>query len=236
MARWLAAAAFVAVLLLVVRAAADPLRAATPLNPTDARVLMLAPSVEVYEIGAGGQSALKAEWTEAARGHVRVALEAELGARKATVVAYQAPEAGDRQAAHLQIFKVHGLVAQMVLRHAYGGDNARLPSKEGRFDWSLGPGARALGEDHEDAGYALFVTFTEGHSSGGRVAMNVAAAVLGGAIVTGRQTGIASLVDLKTGDVVWFHRNRESDGDLRTAEAAAKAVRRLLKEFPLSAK
>jgi hypothetical protein len=234
MAPSLVVAAFVAILTLAVPVAADPLRATTSVNLTGARIVMVAPSVEVYEIGAGGQSALKADWTEAARGHVRAALEAELVARKTTVVTYRPPEAGDRQAEHLQIFKVHALVAQTVMRHAYGGDDARLPSKEGRFEWSLGPRARVLAEDHVDAGYALFVTFVEGHSSGGRVAMNVAAVVLGGSIVTGRQTGIASLVNLETGDVVWFNLNRESDGDLRTAEDATKAVRRLLKEFPPS--
>jgi len=132
----------------------------------------------------------------------------------------------------MQVTKVHTLVAQTIVRHEYGGDKLRLPSKAGRFDWSVGPGAEVIRQDNAEADYALFVEFIEGHSSGGRVAVNVAAAVLGGPIITGAQTGVASLVDLRTGDVVWFHRNRETDGDLRTPGGARKAVGRLLKELP----
>jgi hypothetical protein len=212
-------------------AAAEPRRAAGTVTLGDARIVMFPASVEVYEIGAGGP-VLKQDWTETAREHVRRVLERELAQRKITVVPYQEPEPGERRLQHIQIVKVHGLVGQAILRHSYGGEITRLPNKAGRFDWSLGPGASALREDHGDADYALFVSFAEGHSSGGRVAMNVAGAILGGQIVTGRQTGLASLVDLKTGDVVWFHRNVESDGDLRTESDAAKAVKRLFKELP----
>ena len=214
-------------------AVAAPLKAATPMILTDARILVLPPDVKVYEIGAGGQVVLKTEWTDTAREHVRTALEAELVGRKSIVVRYRAPETPDRQLSHLQIFKVHGLVKEAVLDHAYGGDEARLPSKAGRFDWSVGPGAHVLGEDHGDAGYALFVTFVQGHTSGGRDAMNVASYIIGGSVITGRQTGIASFVDLRTGNIIWFNKNLGDSPDLRTAVDAAKAVHRLLKEFPL---
>ena len=211
---------------------ADPRRSPAPFKLGDARIVLFAPSVAVYELGAGGQMALKQDWTDAAHGHVLNAIEAALGAGKATVVPYQPPEVAERRAAHMQVTKVHTLVAQTIVRHEYGGDKLRLPSKAGRFDWSVGPGAEVIRQDNAEADYALFVEFIEGHSSGGRVAVNVAAAVLGGPIITGAQTGVASLVDLRTGDVVWFHRNRETDGDLRTPGGARKAVGRLLKELP----
>jgi len=211
---------------------ADPRRSPAPFKLGDARIVLFAPSVAVYQLGAGGQMALKQDWTDAAHGHVLNAIEAALAAGKATVVPYQPPEVAERRAAHMQVTKVHTLVAQTIVRHEYGGDKLRLPSKAGRFDWSVGPGAEVIRQDNAEADYALFVEFIEGHSSGGRVAVNVAAAVLGGPIITGAQTGVASLVDLRTGDVVWFHRNRETDGDLRTPGGARKAVGRLLKELP----
>jgi len=211
---------------------ADPRRSPAPFKLGAAPIVLFAPSVAVYELGAGGQMALKQDWTDAAHGHVLNAIEAALAAGKATVVPYQPPEVAERRAAHMQVTKVHTLVAQTIVRHEYGGDKLRLPSKAGRFDWSVGPGAEVIRQDNAEADYALFVEFIEGHSSGGRVAVNVAAAVLGGPIITGAQTGVASLVDLRTGDVVWFHRNRETDGDLRTPGGARKAVGRLLKELP----
>lgn len=213
-------------------AEADPRQPAGFVKVADGRVIFFPPSVEVYEIAAGGPPLLKQDWTEAARQHVRQALETTLTERNATLVAYRDPEVGERRMQHIQIVKVHALVSQAIQLHSYGGDAQRLPNKAGRFDWTLGPSATALSDDHDGADYALFVTFIEGHSSGGRVAMNVAAAVLGGVVVTGRQTGIASLVDLKTGDIVWYHRNVESDGNLRTADDARKAIGRLLKGFP----
>ncbi len=49
----------------------------------------------------------------------------------------------------------------------------------------------------------------------------------------GMQVGFASLVDLQTGDVVWFNRLVNQAGDLRTVEPARKAVDELLTDFPL---
>jgi hypothetical protein len=230
--RWRLAAALAALVSTAPLAYGEPLRAAGVVKLTDTRILLFPASVEVYEIVAGGQPTLKQDWTQTARDHLKTALETELTEKKATLLSYRDPQTPERQFKHVQIVKVHALVSQAILRHRYGGDAQRLPNKAGRFDWTLGSGASALREDHDDADYALFVHFVEGHSSGGRVAMNVAAAVFGGMVVTGRQTGLASLLDLRTGDVVWYNRNVESDGDLRTLDDARKAVRRLLKELP----
>ena len=224
--------ALVLVGLAVGAAGAAPRRAAGATNVGDARIVHFPAHVEVYEIVAGGAPVLKQDWTEAAREHVRQAVAGEFAERGAVLVPYQEPEASERRLQHVQVVKVHGLVSQAILRHSYGGAMQQLPSKAGRFDWTVGPGASALRDDHGNADYALFVSFVQGHTSGGRAAMNVAAAVLGGPIVTGRQTGIASLMDLRTGDIVWFHQNVESGADLRTAPEALQAVRRLLREFP----
>ena len=220
------------ILLATIVAHSDPRHSASAAKLADARVVVFPPSASVYEIVAGGQPVLRQEWSEAASGYVATAVAAALTAGRVTVVQYQPPEVAERRAAHLQVTKVHALVAQAINRHEYGGDKLRLPSMAGRFDWSVGPGAEVIRQDNGDADYALFVEFIEGHSSGGRVAMNVAAAVLGGRIVTGMQTGMASLVDLRTGDVVWFHRNRESSGDLRTSDGARKAIGALLQALP----
>jgi len=48
----------------------------------------------------------------------------------------------------------------------------------------------------------------------------------------GQQWGAASLVDLRTGNLVWVNQLASPVGDLRTAESARKAVRSLLGSLP----
>jgi len=68
-------------------------------------------------------------------------------------------------------------------------------------------------------------------SSERKVAM-FAFALLGVGLGGGMQTGYASLVDLKTGQVMWFNKLLRASGDLREAEAAAETVKALLDQFP----
>jgi hypothetical protein len=70
-------------------------------------------------------------------------------------------------------------------------------------------------------------------SSGGRVALQLMAALIGIGIPGGQQLGFASLVDLRTGDVVWFNRLASTVGDLRKEESAHTAIENLLSEIPL---
>jgi hypothetical protein len=54
--------------------------------------------------------------------------------------------------------------------------------------------------------------------------------LLGAAVPGGSQVGFASVVDLKTGDIVWFNRLVRGAGDLRTPEAAAETVKALVSD------
>jgi len=45
--------------------------------------------------------------------------------------------------------------------------------------------------------------------------------------------GFASLVDLKTGNIVWFNRLFSTRGDLRTKEPAQQTIDALIKGMPL---
>ena len=61
----------------------------------------------------------------------------------------------------------------------------------------------------------------------------IAAAILFGVNVEGgTQLGFASLVDLRTGDIVWFNRLVSKYGDLRSPERARAAVQNLLADMP----
>ena len=58
------------------------------------------------------------------------------------------------------------------------------------------------------------------------------AAVAGGVADTGSEQGFASLVDLRTGDIVWFNIVTAGSGELRKKEGAAAAVAKLFKDLP----
>ena len=107
----------------------------------------------------------------------------------------------------------------------------KLPSKDGRFDWSLGPGVAEFAEEY-DADYGLFTFYRDEQASGGRVAFFVLAAAAGVAVPLGAEYGFASLVDLRTGDVVWFNVVNAGSGELRDPEGAVTAVNALFKDIP----
>jgi len=48
----------------------------------------------------------------------------------------------------------------------------------------------------------------------------------------GTQRGFASLVDLRTGDVVWYNRLLRAKGDMRNAKGARETADALLRGFP----
>ena len=82
--------------------------------------------------------------------------------------------------------------------------------------------------------YALFLHAEDSFASTGRVALQVlgiagcfvgfCAPNMGG----GSQFAYASLVNLRTGEVVWFNVLQSRIGDIRTPEGAAVMVERLL--------
>lgn len=206
-------------------------------DPANARVLVLPVDVEVGSLLAGGTVEPRADWTEMARGHVQAALHARIGRAKATGVDAK-PDLFAPESPHLQILKLNEAVGVSILEGRFS--QTPLPTTKDRFDYTLGPSVQSLAADL-DVNYALFVFMRDSYASGGRQALMVGgvAACLGtlGAVCIipsgGTQVGFASLVELKTGDVVWFNRLISETGDVREPEPAAKAIDRLLKDFPL---
>jgi hypothetical protein len=82
------------------------------------------------------------------------------------------------------------------------------------------------------ADYALFTWIRDSYASGQRKATMLALALLGAISVGGEQVGYASLVDLRSGRVVWFKRLDRMSGDLREPATAKETVETLLKGFP----
>jgi hypothetical protein len=196
----------------------------------DHKILIMDMDVELSQLVAGGIEEPKADWTQAAQAHVNHAVVAEMTARGANTTAFVEPSETAMADHFRQLKLLNDVVAIAIFQNEMLGLN--LPTKKHGFDWTLGPGVKALRERF-NADFALFGYVRDSYSSDGQVAMNIAMVLLGGSVQTGQQIGVMNLVDLNSGKVVWFNVMSSSVGDLRTADGASKAVKSMLAGMPL---
>jgi hypothetical protein len=207
----------------------------------DYKLLVLRPDISVGLITPGGMVEPRADWTEQARSSVTEALRAQQAARGAkTLFIERRTELPGVTAEEIaEVERINLAVAQSIVLHKYLGQY--LPTKRDKgLDWTLGQDAVRIGQK---AGYdyALFLHAEDQVASTGRIALGILGAAgcfvgfcapnIGGAT----QLNYASLVDLKTGQVVWFNVVRAGSqvpgikfGDLRTPEGAEQMIERLL--------
>ena len=203
-----------------------------PTPAASSQVLLMPMDVELSELTAGGLVEPNAAWTQAGAGNVAQAVAGVLNDAQRPFRDYQPDQQpAERVQIHTQVVKLHEAVGRTILTHKYRPE-LELPTKEGLFDWTLGEGATALRQD-TDADYALFVYFRDSFSSPGRKALIFAAALFGVGVPGGVQTGFASLVDLRTGNIVWFNTHLSGEADLREAESATTSTQALLTGLPL---
>ncbi|WP_380787294.1 hypothetical protein [Sphingomonas sp. R86521] len=195
------------------------------------RLIVMRPDVSVGLLTAGGVVELREEWATAARGNILRAIEAQQAGRGGTVtIAATRDVTGSTPAAVADLDRLHQAVGTAIRVHKYAG--MTLPTKRDRFDWTLGDDAvrfgRATGYD-----YALFLHAEDSFASSGRVAvqaLGVLGCVVGFCVLPhgGRQAAFASLVDLRTGRIVWFNALASGVGDIRDPPGADRMIARLL--------
>ncbi len=207
----------------------------------DYKLLVMRPDVTVGSVTTGGLVEPRADWTETARAKLLAALKAQQLTRggKTLVLDRRDSLPGVPADTIAELERLHYAVGSSIALHKYSG--AYLPTKRRKgLDYTLGEDAVALGR-RTGYDYALFLHAEDSFASGGRVALQVlgiagclvgfCAPNIGGA----GQFAYASLVDLHTGDVVWFNVLSAGSqvagikmGDLRTDAGAAQMVERLL--------
>lgn len=207
-----------------VRTAQDP--AGKPMR-IDGSVVLVEPDIELYAVGAGGVQEPRKAWTESARRLYPQAARELLQAQGIPLrpdFALPADAGPENRLRQLQL--LNQAVSISILSYGRGGT---LRNKHGKFDWSLGPGVADL-RQATGADYALFTYVRDSYTSGGRAAMRVLGfLLLGGDIGGGVQVGLASLVDLRTGQVVWHNLLLDQTGDLRDPAGARETAGDLLK-------
>ena len=190
-------------------------------------VAVMPVDVELFELSAGGVAEPKADWTAAAHKHLMDAFGAQIQGLKLKSVSVSEKEADDFAD---QVGLHAALAKSMELHHAIGGAWS-LPTKAGKLSWSFGDVMRPIA-DKTGARYGLFLRVRDSYASGSRQAMMIGMALLGVSMGGGVQVGYASLVDLQTGQVIWFNRLARGSGDLRTLEPAKDTVKLLMNNFP----
>jgi hypothetical protein len=187
-----------------------------------AKVLILPPDIELFEVSGGGIFEPRADWTAAAQDHVRAAYRSRYAALGVQVLELQ----DDGDEAVLELNRLHGAVAGAISSHHFG--MMPLPTKEGKLDWTLGPDVVRLREK-TGADYALFTFIRDSYVSADRKAAIVIAALFGVGLASGGiQFTFNSLVDLRGGRIVWANRLLRGTGDLREAKPAQETVDAML--------
>ena len=207
----------------------------------DYKLLVLRPDVTVGSLTTGGMTEPRADWTDEARTNIVAALKAQQAARggNVTIIEHRTELPGVSTQELADVERLNFVVDESIVQHKYLGDYLPTKYKKG-LDWTLGADAVRLGQK-TGYDYALFLHAEDQVASTGRIALGVlglagcfvgfCAPNVGGA----EQLDYASLVDLKTGEVVWFNVVDAASqipginfGDLRTPEGAQQMVERLL--------
>lgn len=195
--------------------------------PAGAKAVLMPVDVELFSLSAGGVAEPRADWTASAQAHMNQALKRRLSELRLDLTAID-EKAADEFAEQVGL---HAAVARSInLHHGVAGMWA-LPSKQGRLAWSFDGAMRPL-QEKLGARYGLFIWVRDSYASAERKVAMVALALLGVGLGGGAQVGYATLVDLQTGQVLWFNRLARTSGDLREEKSAVESIQALMAGFP----
>jgi hypothetical protein len=202
------------------------------------RVVLFRPDVSVGEQSTGGLDEANAGWTEQAREQLTAAL-GKAQAQRNIELKLMPELTGEDDKTMSDYRKLFKTVADSVIKHRLFPLDP-LPTKEEKFDWTLGPGAARLGA-LGGADYGLFFYTLDSYESTSRRLVRLLTTDPTpqypefGTIPIEVNMGYAGLVDLKTGDLVWINVDVKMTGDVRTPEGASLRVSELLDGFPARA-
>jgi hypothetical protein len=193
------------------------------------RVLVMTPDVQLAVLTAAGLQEPREDWSRSARDNLAAAIATHIDSEGHVSSALDPTTAMEGRVG--QIIRLHDAVGSSILAINYLGVN--VPTRRANFEWTLGEGVQELAAAH-NADYALFVTARGSYASAGRAAAVVGMAILGVGLPMGGQQAFASLVDLRTGNVIWFNVvTAAPNEDMREPDGAADVARRLMQDAPL---
>ena len=214
------------------------------------KIVVFRPDVRVGSLKVGGVDEPNAEWTEQARENIQIQMRERANLLNADLQFIDELE-GENAELLTEYRALFEAVSGSVFQHVTAGDKLATKYKKvevkerGRtrtrrvqeLDWSLGPGAAQL-KEATGADYAMFVFTHDAYGDGGRKAaqaVGMLGCLIGACVIVkaGIHVGYAGLVELETGNIVWFNTDLSMGGDPRELDGAEKRVRQLMEGFPL---
>jgi len=207
-----------------------------PEKPLPRKVLLLPVDIAVHEISAGGVVEKVDTWTEAASGHANDYLH-ELARSSGAFQLVAGPQLAPDQKAqldqHVALYEVVAGSAFLARRSPFQVWQQRARE----FDYTLGPGLAPLA-DATGIDAAMVVIGSDYISSAGRRAamvMGVLLSALSGVLVM-PQGGISfisvGVVDMRTGDLLWFGTDQGQATDLRNEADVRRMLEGLFRTYP----
>ncbi len=195
---------------------------------SNAKLVLVNPEVSLGLLNAAGMTEPREDWSKDAAQNLTEQMSSALQAKGHAADSFDPTT--DTTKRLDQILKLNFAVGQSIQTYAYG--LITLPSKP-TFDWTVGEGVNEL-RNKTGADYALFVNARGNYATGGRVGTAVVMSLVGVSVPLGSQTVQMSLVDLKTGQIVWYNTALAgSNDDMRNDQGAKALVTTLLKDIPL---
>ena len=208
-----------------------------------ARISLLQPQIDMFEIGAGGSLEKMAEWSQAARAHTRNAIKEEFAKREHLEFKEfdEQKLSGNARSIYDETFLLYDATSNAILTHSFIFPNAHpavralfFPWKAREFTYSLGKEVDSLAADVDAF---LLVRGIDQRSSGGRKALGVGTAIIGTVLGvaavprSGANLFTAALIDAHTGDILWFSRSIKPY-DLREPTEATKLILEFMADLP----
>ena len=201
--------------------------------PETSRVLLMPVDTRINVITTGGTREERADWTDQSRSNLSTALREDLSAREIEIVPYR--EFGTTvpwDPDHAPMIKLHEIVSGAIIGARQLPTKRRLSDETGDLDYSLGETVLDIATSYS-ADYALLVHVNASYASAGRAAVAIVAAIGGVSLQTDSQYAVASLIDLRDGNIVWFGTALGSAVDTRQQGGAEQLVEVVLGELPL---
>ena len=208
-------------------------------------LVLLPPSVEVFELDAGGVKEKRDEWSSQAKKNITAAVQAELKERTALVPTSLSEESVQQELKtdFEETLGIFDAVSTAIMLHTYSPPPLRFEEKVKNFDYSLGEEIQRLKTGKEDA--FLLIKGVDHIWTEGRKALQVFGVILG--VGAGVATGIVSipvlgggtfmslaLVDARSGSILWYKPLARGGGyDFRDPASVNSLVKELFKDFPL---
>ncbi|OGX17720.1 MAG: hypothetical protein A2Y00_04560 [Omnitrophica WOR_2 bacterium GWF2_43_52] len=200
-------------------------------------IAMMPPDIKIHRLTAGGVTELVDEWSDAAKKSIISLIQEEVKPfRSLALSPFKTEFLNESEVGFLkEQLGLFNAVSYSIISHTYMPESI-FKHKIAHFDYTLGNEIATLGE-FSKADAFLFCSGRNYIWTSGRVVLSTFGLLLGAAagvtivVPAGPEWLAVSLVDAKTGDVVWFD-FIAMPGDLRKEEVDRQHIKRIFSSFP----